>query len=187
MVFSNKVVFRSAYRGSRHKFSLSAARGCVCGRNCEEVLAMNVLPVAARDRDAWLRMRAALWPEESDVELGDEIDQYLDSSGTASLSAAFVSEDAAGKLTGFIELFLRNYAEGCVGVTPYVEGWYVDPDCRKEGIGRALMNAAETWARARGFTEIASDTTIDNELSQRAHRKSGFEEVERIVIYRKCL
>jgi aminoglycoside 6'-N-acetyltransferase I len=150
---------------------------------------MNIRPVAHHDRDAWLRMRAALWPEESEGELADEIDQFLSESQSApsSLSAVFVCEDPAGRLTGFIELFLRNYAEGCVGITPYIEGWYVDPDSRNQGVGRALMDAAQIWARTQGFVEIGSDTAIGNELSQNAHRGNGFEEVERIVIFRKSL
>jgi aminoglycoside 6'-N-acetyltransferase I len=150
---------------------------------------MNVRPVDRIDRDPWLRMRAALWPEESESELAAEIDCYLDdpASQTSFLSAVFISEDTMGEAAGFIELFVRNYAEGCSGSAPHVEGWYVNSELRGRGFGRALMHAAETWARANGFREIASDTTLSNELSRRAHRKLGFEEVERSVHFRKSL
>ncbi|MEA2161881.1 MAG: aminoglycoside 6-N-acetyltransferase [Thermoanaerobaculia bacterium] len=148
---------------------------------------MNVRPVNGEDRDAWLRMRAALWPEESGEELADEIDHFLKHPTSSTLSAVFVSEHAEGQVTGFIELFLRNYAEGCVGVTPYIEAWFVEPAWRGRGVGKALMEAAESWSANHGFRELASDTELENEASQQAHRACGFDEVERIVIFRKAL
>lgn len=134
-------------------------------------------------------MRVALWPEEPTADLARQGDAFLNGAGpeTSVLSAVFVSEEAPGELCGFVELFVRNYAEGCCGATPYVEGWYVDPAARGRGIGRALMDAAETWASGQGFVEIASDTPLQNAGSQEAHRALGFEEVERIVHLRKPL
>lgn len=134
-------------------------------------------------------MRAALWPDESMADLARQTDAFLNGAGpeTSALSAVFVSESAPGRLVGFVELFVRNYAEGCTGAAPYVEGWYVDPTLRGRGVGRVLMGAAEAWARGRGFVELASDTPVQNTGSQKAHRALGFEEVERIVHFRKPL
>jgi aminoglycoside 6'-N-acetyltransferase I len=70
---------------------------------------------------------------------------------------------------------------------PYVEGWYVVPEARRRGMGSGLMAAAETWARARGSAEIASDAVIGNLPSERAHRALGFVEVERAIHFRKDL
>jgi aminoglycoside 6'-N-acetyltransferase I len=70
---------------------------------------------------------------------------------------------------------------------PHVEGWYVEPDARGKGVGRALMRRAEEWSTARGHTELASDTEIDNMASLRAHERCGFEEVERLIKLRKPL
>jgi aminoglycoside 6'-N-acetyltransferase I len=102
-------------------------------------------------------------------------------------SEVFVCERGTGGLAGFLELSVRNYAEGCEGAAPYIESWYVDPDVRGRGLGRALMAAAEEWARAHDYRELASDTELSNEASQRAHRALGFEEVERSVHFRKPL
>ncbi|MEA2236177.1 MAG: aminoglycoside 6-N-acetyltransferase [Thermoanaerobaculia bacterium] len=134
-------------------------------------------------------MRAALWPEESEGELASEIDCFFSDPATATsfLSAVFIGEDRTGAAAGFIELFVRNYAEGCSGAVPHIEGWYVNPESRGQGLGRALMHTAEEWAREHGFRELASDTTISNEPGQRAHQKLGFQEVERSVHFRKSL
>jgi aminoglycoside 6'-N-acetyltransferase I len=90
---------------------------------------------------------------------------------------------------GFIEVGLRSHADGCNTSRPvgFVEGWYVQPPYRRGGVGRALMAAAEEWAREQGAREIASDTWIDNEPSQKAHEALRFEVVDRCVNYRKAL
>ena len=69
----------------------------------------------------------------------------------------------------------------------YLEGWYVADAHRREGHGAALLRAAEDWARSQGCTEMASDTWLDNEVSQRAHAALGFEVVDRVVNYKKRL
>lgn len=69
----------------------------------------------------------------------------------------------------------------------YLEGWYVEPDVRRRGIGRALVRAAEDWGRTQGCTEFASDTEIENAASAAAHTALGFEEVDRVRCFRKRL
>jgi aminoglycoside 6'-N-acetyltransferase I len=49
------------------------------------------------------------------------------------------------------------------------------------------VEAAEHWALIRNFSEIASDTQLDNAQSQGAHAALGYEEVERLVTFRKSL
>ena len=147
---------------------------------------MQIRPVTRADRDEWLRMRSILYPGSAP----EEIDEWLDSEqGTLLVGVAvYVVDRGDGRLAGFIEIGLRNYAEGCV-TTPvaFIEGWYVDPDLRRHGLGRRLVRTAEDWARARGLAEIASDTTLDNAASLRAHLALGFEEVERQICFRKAL
>jgi aminoglycoside 6'-N-acetyltransferase I len=84
---------------------------------------------------------------------------------------------------------LRSHADGCNPSRPvgYVEGWFVAENHRHNGIGRKLLTAAEDWARSQGCVEIASDTWIDNEVSQRVHEALGYEVVDRCVHYRKTL
>ena len=74
-----------------------------------------------------------------------------------------------------------------LGTVGFVEGWFVDGAFRKQGIGAALMRAAEDWSRKQGCREIASDTWIDDEMSIDAHQALGFEVVDRCVHFRKPL
>jgi len=102
--------------------------------------------------------------------------------------AVFVAVRPEGGLGGFLEASLRTYAEGCdSSPVGYIEGWYVDPDLRRQGVGRALLRAAEAWARAQGCQEMASDCRLDNEASWRAHLALGYEEAERLIHFRKRL
>jgi aminoglycoside 6'-N-acetyltransferase I len=61
----------------------------------------------------------------------------------------------------------------------------VDPGWRGRGVGRALVQQAEAWARAKGCQEMASDTTPEYPLSPGAHAALGYDEVERY--FRKAL
>jgi aminoglycoside 6'-N-acetyltransferase I len=142
-------------------------------------------PARREDRDGWLALRTALWPE-ADVEaLRLEIEDWFWSGNRD--TQCIVAEEH-GELLGFIELSVRGYAEGCesdrVG---YVEGWYVVPNVRQQHVGRDLMRAGESWAAARGCREFASDTEAGNTLGQSAHLACGFLEVERIVCFRKAI
>ncbi|MEZ5956299.1 MAG: GNAT family N-acetyltransferase [Hyphomonadaceae bacterium] len=139
-----------------------------------------------RDRQAWAAMRAELWPTEDADFLGHETLMHF--SGTPVAEVVFVCEAANGDACGFLELDLRPYAEGCTSrPVPFIEGWFVTPGERHKGAGRALVVAAENWAILRNFKEIASDTEIGNAQSQGAHAALGYEEVERVVTFRKSL
>lgn len=150
---------------------------------------MHIRPVEPHDRAEWLRLLKGLYAGSREEDHLPSIDAFLSDTSIDELLPAevFVCERAGGGLTGFLELSVREYAEGCSGPTPYVESWYVDPDVRDAGIGRGLMAAAEEWARERGYREMASDALLDNTSSHQAHQALGFEEVERAVHFRKRL
>ena len=133
-------------------------------------------------------MRARLFSNPDPQEIDDWFDA-ADSGGTSRVGVAVIVADRGdGSLAGFVEIGSRNYAEGCE-TTPvaYLEGWYVDSDVRRTGLGTNLLKAAESWALAHGFSEIASDTELDNDVSLQAHTRLGFEEVERQICFKKRL
>ncbi len=136
------------------------------------------------DRPEWLRMRRTLWDDCPDDQHEQEVVEIL-RDGSEEL---FFAERPEGGLCGFLEASIRSCADGCehrpVG---YIEGWYVDPDVRRQGVGRALVEAAESWARSRGCRQMASDANIWNDGSHQAHAALGYQEMDRLVHFKKDL
>lgn len=133
-------------------------------------------------------MRARLYSNPDPHETDDWFDG-AESGATALVGVAVIVADRGdGLLAGFVEIGSRNYAEGCeTSPVAYLEGWYVDSDVRRSGLGARLLKAAETWALEHGFSEIASDAELGNAVSLRAHLALGFEEVERQICFKKRL
>ena len=140
-----------------------------------------IRPAVAGDAAELLRMRQALWPDSSADEVGPLIAGELPRSYTV-----HVAERRGGGLAGFVEMAVREYADGCVpGPVAYLEGIWVDPDRRRTGLGAALVASVLTWAAGMGLRELASDTSVENTASQGFHRRTGFTEVARAVLYRR--
>lgn len=132
-------------------------------------------------------MRVALWPEDSYQGHRREVDQFFDGRARTPLEV-LLAIDESGSAVGFVELNIRAYAEDCVSDrVAYLEGWYVVPEARRHGVGRALVAAAEDWARSRQCTEFGSDAVLDNHISAAAHLALGFEETAQIRCFKKAL
>ncbi|HEX6643731.1 MAG TPA: aminoglycoside 6'-N-acetyltransferase [Gemmatimonadales bacterium] len=145
---------------------------------------MTVREATAADAECWGALRCELWPGEPGAELMDEAREFF--RGGAPGNEVVLLAEREGQVVGFAEVGMRAYAEGCVtSPVGYLEGWYVEPGHRGTGVGRALVDAAIAWARARGLSEFASDALYDNDASRAAHRALGFEEVEAIRCFRK--
>ncbi len=150
-------------------------------------------PVRSTDRAEWLRMRSLLWPDDPEGDHQREIASFLNTGSFRAVEpfldwAVFVSVRPIGGLCGFLEASIRPFAEGCTTTrVGYVEGWFVDDDMRRQGVGKALVMAAEQWAAEQGCTEMASDAHPENTISLRAHRALGFNETGRAVQFHKQL
>jgi len=148
---------------------------------------IEVRPASAPDKAVWLRMRQALWPEDDGNSHAHEIDEFFAGRRNMPLEV-LLAVDERGDPIGFAELSIRAYAEDCdTDRVAYLEGWYVSPQFRRRGVGRALVGAAEGWARAQGCTEFASDALLDNATSAAAHRALGFTETVQIRCFKKTL
>jgi aminoglycoside 6'-N-acetyltransferase I len=144
------------------------------------------------DAEPWLRLRAALWPDQDPPSLAADVRRFFGTPergpGTMPEAVLVAVADQDRSLLGFAEVSRRAYAEGCeTSPVGFLEGWYVVPEHRRRGIGGALVAAAEEWARSLGCREFASDALADNRLSAAAHQALGFEEVEVIRCFRKSL
>jgi aminoglycoside 6'-N-acetyltransferase I len=145
---------------------------------------MNIRAYDDKDWPAWLRMSLALFANYPDQDLVPGMREFR----ARDDAEVFIAEDKDGSVVGFVEVGTRPYADGCdTAPVGYIEAWYVDPHVRREGYGRALLAAAEDWARERGYYEMASDAQLGNDVSHTGHLRSGYEEVDRVVQYRKPL
>src|SRR5882762_9582706 len=147
---------------------------------------MLIRPVKQRDRESWERMRGTLWPLPAREHAG-EIDRYFDGELRDPLEV-LMAFDEQGRAIGIIELSIRAYAEGCdTDRVAFVEGWYVDPNARGQGVGAALIGAAEAWARSQGCTELGSDAEAEDISSAAAHLAVGFVETGVVRCFKKSL
>jgi aminoglycoside 6'-N-acetyltransferase I len=147
--------------------------------------ALRVLSLKRTQVDAWGGLRSRLWldrpPDRHRREMADILAE-------PEFNAVFVAVGRDRSLHGFLEASIRMSAEGC-GSHPigYVEGWYVEPEWRAQGVGAALLAKAEAWAASQGCREMASDTEVDNSVSRAVHHALGYEEVSTLAHYRKDL
>ena len=66
----------------------------------------------------------------------------------------------------------------------YVSSVFVVPAARRQGVLKALLARATTWARDRGFTEIRLHSVAGHEGSNAAWDAEGFEIVELLRVRR---
>lgn len=89
----------------------------------------------------------------------------------------------------FAQCQLRHdYVEG-TNSSPvgYLEGIFVLEEYRNKGYAKELLKECEKWAKEKGCLEFASDCEIYNDSSLKFHISMGFEEVNRIICFKKRL
>ncbi len=80
-----------------------------------------------------------------------------------------------GQVSGFLSLVFYTSFFHQVG-TALINELVIDQARRGLGLGRQLIEAAVSEARARGMDEIEVGTEITNLAAQEFYRKSGFDE-----------
>lgn len=142
---------------------------------------------AMDDIESWARLRAALWPHHALAYHRAELVEVL-SSGARD-AVAFIARDATTEAVGFAEASLRHdYVNGCSSSPVlFLEGIYVRPADRRQGVARLLCAAVADWGLSHGCVEFGSDAPLDNSASHALHAALGFEETQRVVFFRKPL
>lgn len=152
-------------------------------------MAYMVAPATAADSADWLRLRLALYrpdnPEDAG-ELSDEIAAMIAGNGT---QCGWLARSDDGAAIGLVEASIRHdYVNGALtSPVAFLEGIYVDPAFRRQGIARQLTAAVAAWARAHNLSELASDALLENSASHAMHAALGFTETDRVVFFRKDL
>lgn len=130
------------------------------------------------DAAAVAALSLRLWPDHTLEEMTAEFSALL-----ASPDAAVFLAEPEGAPIAFAQCQLRrDYVEGATGSpTGYLEGVWVDPAHRRQGVAAQLLAACQAWAREKGCQEFASDCEIDNVESLAFHLHAGFIEASRNI------
>ncbi|MDL5375741.1 aminoglycoside 6'-N-acetyltransferase [Exiguobacterium mexicanum] len=144
---------------------------------------MNIRKANERDGIDLVRLMRQLWPDAPEDELTLEVRLGIRSGKMH----YFIAE--TDEAVGFCQLsFRHDYVPGTTSSpSAFLEGIYVVASVRQQDVATLLVEAASAYARSKGCDELASDTEVENDGSQRFHERIGFREVERTVHYVKKL
>ena len=132
--------------------------------------------VSNENQYQWAELCAVLWPHHP-------VEYFLQGREAAKHFQNAFLYFVRNEAVAFIILSLRNdYVEG-TSSSPvgYLEGIYVKPEYRNQGIAREMVQYAIKWAAENGCTEFASDCLLENEESRKFHSRIGFSEKNTIV------
>jgi len=145
---------------------------------------MKIKKIAKKNLKEVARMSLALWTDSSFEGEYEEAKDTLQSKK----KTCFLLKDKKAYI-GYISLSLRKeYVDGMTSSPlTYIEGIYVDPAYRRQGLGAKLIELGATWGKKKGCLQYASDTDLYNDASINMHKKHGFKEVSRVVCFVKDL
>lgn len=143
-------------------------------------------PCASAAHPGWLRLRQALWPDASREEHLAEMSAFA---ADRARYANFIAYSPSSEAIGLAEAAIRrDYVNGTESSpVAFLEGLYVAPQARRQGVAGSLVATVADWARRSGCRELASDAVLENSISHVVHRALGFEETERVVFFRRKL
>jgi GNAT superfamily N-acetyltransferase len=100
-------------------------------------------------------------------------------------SRVLVAEDGAGRVVGWLHIATRTQLteDACAEIL----GLIVDESARGGGIGQALMDAAEAWARASGCAHVRVRSRRERERAHRFYERTGYERNKVQLVLRKPL
>jgi len=143
---------------------------------------MNIVSVNTDNLKEYVELSLLLFPEETyDV----EYEMYKESFATDKEMGFLYQAD--NKYVALLHISIRSDYVNGTDTSPvvYIEAIYVLPDYRKKGIARELIEFAESIAKEKGITQLASDCFIDNHASELFHKSCGFREEERVICFVK--
>jgi GNAT superfamily N-acetyltransferase len=96
-----------------------------------------------------------------------------------------VAQTAAGDICGWLQALSSNVLES--GFRVEIVGLVVSANTRRQGVGKALVAAAETWARQVGAPSVNVRSNIIRIESHLFYPALGYLPVKQQMVYRKTL
>lgn len=145
-----------------------------------ELHGLTVRALTPADHAGWIAMRQELWPEQGRDDLADLARMHV----PCTVQVA----ERDGELVGFAEATIRSVVDGLYfAPAAFLEGIWVAPRARRQGVATALLAGVDGWARTQGVTGMGSDALADNSDSIAWHRKVGFEIEAEVVKFIRSL
>lgn len=137
----------------------------------------------SQDFDSLLKMSLKLWTKVAESDLRNLLKQVH----VRKHQKILISKNSEKENIGFAIFSIRtDYVEGSKNTpTGYLEGIFVEPDFRKHGIAKRLVELGEAWLKENACTQIGSDTWLTATASRDFHKKMGFREEEELVHFLK--
>ena len=108
--------------------------------------------------------------------------QFINSRLEMKESIIFISNNADGTLSGFVQLYPSFCSVSTVPILILYD-LFVDSDIRTQGIGRALMNKATNYAKENGYSRLELSTAKDNYIGQSLYESLGYEVDDEFLHY----
>lgn len=105
--------------------------------------------------------------------------------GDAPDARVWVAESQDGRIVGWIHLFGNRLLESDADAE--IGGLVVDEAARGRGVGRALVGAAESWARERGYSVISVRSNVIRKEAHEFYKGLGYETTKSQFKFRKRL
>jgi GNAT superfamily N-acetyltransferase len=91
--------------------------------------------------------------------------------------------DDGGEAVGLLHAFFRPALDKPPEVI--VQALVIEASRRSKGVGEALMQVAETWAREKGCTSVALYSGMDRDRAHRFYERLGYEKKAASALLRK--
>jgi len=115
------------------------------------------------------------------AELGVRLERLL----ASSQDIVLVAESATGETVGWLHGAEQELLES--GRRCEILGLVIDPEHRGQGIGRCLVAAVETWARARDLKQMTVRSNVVRTESHPFYERLGYARAKTQHAYRKRL
>lgn len=115
----------------------------------------------------------------------EQVRRRFEALGRLGHGSVAVAVQAPEGVVGWLYVAVQVTVEGDPGAE--VWGLVVDEAHRGRGIGRALMDHAESWARSRGFSSVSLRTNVIRDETHRFYRALGYQVVKTQYKMRKQL
>ncbi len=141
-----------------------------------------ITQAAQKDAPTLAKLAIQLWSSTTLSELEKNFAEIINNE-----NAVCFIKYVGDKPVGFAQCQLRyDYVEGAeTSPVGYLEGIFVQEQFQHKGFARELLWECEKWANSKKCSEFASDCELNNTDSLKFHLAVGFEEVNRVICFKK--